>query len=116
MKYNISDVIDFNIISVFQYYSTVSFIISVIMEIFYALIDFLTTTKKMQFFRILTFLYIFECIFAEFIMYCWKPIRLVGYMIIYNGYEENIFDRQKKLEKNVIFPHNFIFKFFYDFF
>uniref|UniRef100_A0AC35GGI1 Uncharacterized protein n=1 Tax=Panagrolaimus sp. PS1159 TaxID=55785 RepID=A0AC35GGI1_9BILA len=37
----------------------------------------------MKFFRILTFFYIFECIVAEFLMFCWKPIRLFPTTIFY---------------------------------
>ena len=83
MEYNISDVIDLEYIQAYQLFGTVTFGLSVILEAFYAFIIYISVDKKLQFFRVLSFLYILCCILMEAMLLCWKPIKLLHFPVIY---------------------------------
>ena len=83
MKFNITDIINFESIQIYQYFGTITFGFSVILELFYAFIIYLTTDKKLLFFRVLSFLYIGCCVSIEIILLCWKPIKLQHFPVIY---------------------------------
>ena len=67
----------------FQYFGKCIFVISVLVEIFYATIVTITIKTNLKFFRILTYFYIGFCILAEIIFLCWKPVKLSPLMIVY---------------------------------
>ena len=83
MGYNISDVIDFEYIQIYQHFGTVAFGLSVILETFYAFIIYISIDKKLQFFRVLSFLYVLCCLLLDLVLLCWKPIKLLHFPVIY---------------------------------
>lgn len=83
MEFNASDILDSTEVTVYQYYGTFVFAISVLFELFYALIVLLTINKNLFFFRVLTCLYILFGILAEITYLCWKPVRLTPLTIIF---------------------------------
>ena len=83
MKLNVSNIINFDHIEIFRYYSIIAFLISTVFQIFYCYIIITCTNKKMRFFRYLMLTYIFHCFLAELTFFCWKPIRLLPFTILY---------------------------------